>query len=59
MLELRGGLLGIERESQRNAYFSPLLRANLGLPYNAEFYLKAFAVGGGLDAVGSREVEIE
>ncbi len=29
--------LGIERESQKNAYFSPLLRANLGLPYNAEF----------------------
>lgn len=37
MLEVRGGLLGIERESQKNAYFSPLLRANLGLPYNAEF----------------------
>ncbi|TDI94876.1 MAG: hypothetical protein E2O73_16130, partial [Deltaproteobacteria bacterium] len=37
MLEVRGGLLGSERESQKNAYFSPLLRANLGLPYNAEF----------------------
>ena len=34
--EVRGGLLGIERESQKNAYFSPLLRANLGLPYNLE-----------------------
>jgi hypothetical protein len=37
VVEVRGGLLGIERESQKNAYFSPLLRANLGLPYNAEF----------------------
>ena len=36
-LEVRAGLLGSERESQKNAYFSPLLRSNLGLPYNAEF----------------------
>ena len=36
VLEVRGGLLGIKRESQKNAYFSPLLRANLGLPYNLE-----------------------
>ncbi len=27
VVEVRGGLLGIERESQKNAYFSPLHRA--------------------------------
>ncbi len=35
-LEVRLGLLGIEREDDDNAYSSPLLRANLGLPRHLE-----------------------
>jgi len=36
-LELRLGLLKVEREDGDNAYASPLLRANLGLVRNLEF----------------------
>ncbi len=35
-LEVRLGLLGVEREDDDNAYSSPLLRANLGLPRHLE-----------------------
>ncbi len=35
-LEVRLGLLGIERDDNDNAYSSPLLRVNLGLPKNLE-----------------------
>jgi hypothetical protein len=36
-IEARLGLLRIEREARLNAYASPLLRVNLGLPENMEF----------------------
>lgn len=35
-LEVRLGLLGVEREDDDNGYSSPLLRINLGLPKNLE-----------------------
>ncbi len=35
-LEVRLGLLRVEREDDDNAYSSPLLRTNLGLPKNLE-----------------------
>jgi hypothetical protein len=35
-LEARLGLLRVEREVHHNAYASPLLRVNFGLPYNLE-----------------------
>ncbi len=35
-LEVRLGLLSVEREDDNNAYLSPLLRVNLGLPKNLE-----------------------
>ena len=36
VLEVRLGLAQVERESQKNAYLSPLLRGNLGLAANLE-----------------------
>ncbi len=61
-VEVRLGLVEVERQSQKNAYASPLLRMNLGLPHNVELLteFEHSADGGGLSdaAIGFKWVPL-